>query len=92
MLAQIGSRYGFPLFGDKPALRLADRTFVAVQPCTPRREIVARAMARALESRYDPVLVVDARYRLVGLCTIQEILEESNSDAPARAAEFREAA
>lgn len=84
MLALIGSRYGFPLFGDKPILRLADRAFVAVRPGTPRDEVVARAMARPAESRYDPILLVDGRFRLVGQLTIREILEHADAGlAPA---------
>lgn len=77
LLLALGARFGFALCGDRPALMLADREFVAARPETTRREIATRAMAREEARRYDPVLLLDDDDRLLGKLTIRELLDEN---------------
>ncbi len=67
--------------GEPSALRLADTDPLLVQAGTTRAEIVSRAIAREADRRYDPILVVDEAWRLVGAITIEELLQESSASA-----------
>ncbi len=75
LLVTLGVRFGFALYGDRPALTVADLDFMSVAPGTNRDEVVALAMAREEARRYDPILFLDAGGHLLGKLTIQELLE-----------------
>jgi diguanylate cyclase (GGDEF)-like protein len=63
------------------ALEVADTRPLLVQPSTSRAEIVSRATAREADTRYDPVLVVDERWRLVEAIAIETLLQETSAAA-----------
>jgi hypothetical protein len=67
--------------GEGAALGLADIRPLLVQRSTSRAEIVARATARDADTRYDPVLVVDERWRLVEAIAIETLLQETSAAA-----------
>jgi 2-C-methyl-D-erythritol 4-phosphate cytidylyltransferase len=72
---------------DGPAFPLADPDPLLVRPGTARAEIVSQALARDVETRYDPILVVDEAWCLVEAITIEELLQESAlPDEPLRLA------
>jgi len=64
---------------DGNALRLADTDPLLVRTGTARAEIVSLALARELERRYDPILVVDGAWRLIEAITIEELLQDSSA-------------
>jgi diguanylate cyclase (GGDEF)-like protein len=76
---------GAPL-GDQSALRLADTEPLLVRPGTDRAQIVAQAMARESDTRYDPILVVDESWRLLEAITIEALLRESSAAVQEREA------
>jgi diguanylate cyclase (GGDEF)-like protein len=63
------------------ALQVADTHPLLVQPSTSRAEIVSRATTREADTRYDPVLVVDERWRLVEAIPIETLLQETSAAA-----------
>jgi hypothetical protein len=76
LLAAMGQRFGFSLYGGRDVLAIADRHCLIVPDGLAHERLVMRAMGRDAAKRYDPVLVVDAQSRLVGHHTIQALLEE----------------
>lgn len=76
LLAAMGQRFGFALYGGRDVLALADRHCLIVPDGLPHERLVMRAMGRDAAKRYDPVLVVDAHTRLVDHHTIQGLLED----------------
>jgi diguanylate cyclase (GGDEF)-like protein len=76
LLAAMGQRFGFSLYGARDVLAIADRHCLIVPEGMPHERVVMRAMGRDAAKRYDPVLLVDAQNRLVGHQTIQALLEE----------------
>jgi diguanylate cyclase (GGDEF)-like protein len=86
LLVTLGVRFGFALYGDRPALAIADPDFMALTPGGSRDEVVARAMNRDESRRYDPILYVDEDGRLIGKQTIQELLEPATFDEPSATA------
>jgi diguanylate cyclase (GGDEF)-like protein len=63
------------------ALQVADIHPLLVQPSTSRAEIVSRATTREADTRYDPVLVVDERWRLVEAISLETLLQETSAAA-----------
>jgi diguanylate cyclase (GGDEF)-like protein len=76
MLAALGHRFGFSLYGTKSVMAIADRRCLLVGEGLAHARLVARAMGRDIATRYDPVLVVDELGRLVHHVTIQGLLEQ----------------
>jgi hypothetical protein len=75
LLAKLGHRFGFALFGQRSVLRVADRQCLALPRTTPWPEFATRAMARDSDTRHDPILLLDARGRFAGHLTIRDLLD-----------------
>jgi hypothetical protein len=75
LLARLGHRFGFALYGQRPLLSIADRQCLALSEATPWRELAARAMARPAETRHDAILLHDADGRFARHLTIRALLE-----------------
>jgi diguanylate cyclase (GGDEF)-like protein len=75
LLARLGHRFGFALFGQRSVLRVADRQCLALPQSTPWPEFATRAMARASDTRHDPIVLLDARGRFAGHLTIRDLLD-----------------
>jgi diguanylate cyclase (GGDEF)-like protein len=74
LLAALGHRFGYALWGDKPVMKIADTRCLRLAADTPTSEIARRSLARPLEHRHDPVLLVDERGRLTGQMTMGDML------------------
>jgi diguanylate cyclase (GGDEF)-like protein len=74
LLAALGHRFGYALWGDKPVMRIADLCCLRLPADTPIGEVARQSLARPLESRHDPVLLVDERGRLTGQVTMGDML------------------
>lgn len=79
LLARLGHRYGFALYGQRPLLSVADRQCLALSEATPWRELAARAMARPADTRHDPILLLDADGRFVRHLTIRALLASAGA-------------
>lgn len=77
LLLKLSARFGFSLYGERPAIQVADREFVFARADTPRPEIIARALARPRPSRFDPIVVLDERDEMRGYLTMESLLEEA---------------
>lgn len=84
LLARLGHRYGFALYGQRPLLSVADRQCLALSEATPWCELAARAMARPAETRHDPILLLDAGGRFARHLTIRALLTVASPVEPTR--------
>jgi len=85
LLARLGHRFGFALYGQRSVLRVADRQCLALPVTTPWSELASRAMARPSESRHDAILLLDDDGRFLRRLTIRDLLDAAGSPAPADA-------
>lgn len=74
LLAALGHRFGYALWGEKPVIRIADSHCLRLAADTPIGELARQSLARPLEHRHDPVLLIDARGRLTGQMTMGDML------------------
>lgn len=74
LLAALAHRFGYSLWGDRSALRIADPQCLRLPEDTPIGELARKSLARSLEHRHDPVLLVDAAGRLTGQVTMSDML------------------
>ncbi len=81
LLARLGHRFGFALYGQRSVLRVADRQCLALPATTPWSELVSRAMARPSESRHDAILLLDEDGRYVRRLTIRDLLDAAGPHA-----------
>lgn len=89
LLTVLGHRFGYALWGERPVLRIADRYCLRLPAGTPIEELARKSLARPLEHRHDPILLVDERGRLVGQVTMSDLLIASS---PGREPEARQLA
>jgi diguanylate cyclase len=75
LLARLGHRFGFALYGQRSVLVVADRQCLTLPEATPWPEIASRAMARPSDTRHDPILLHDPRGRFVRQLTIRDLLD-----------------
>lgn len=87
LLAALGHRFGYSLWGERPALRIADSQCLRLAEGTPIGELARKSLARSLEHRHDPVLLVDAQGRLTGQVTMSDMLFAGYVDRDQDAAE-----
>lgn len=89
LLLKLSARFGFSLYGGRPAIQIADRSFVSARRQTSREELVSRALSRPPESRFDPVVILDEQDRMDGYLTMESLLEEATlrTSAPAAVGE-----
>jgi diguanylate cyclase (GGDEF)-like protein len=85
LLARLGHRFGFALYGQRSVLRVADRHCLALPASTPWSELVSRAMARAPDSRHDAIVLVDGAGRYLRRLTIRDLLDAAGAQAEERA-------
>lgn len=81
LLAKLGHRFGFPLYGQRSILTVADRQCLLLAETTPWPELASRAMARTSESRHDPIVLLDAHGRFARHLTIRTLLQAAGSGA-----------
>lgn len=81
LLARLGHRFGFALYGQRSVLRVADRDCLALTASTPWSELVSRAMARPPESRHDAIVLVDGEGRFLRHLTIRDLLDAADGQA-----------
>ena len=74
LLTTLGHRFGHALWGDKPVLGIADRHCLCLPSQAPIGELARRSLARPLEHRHDPILLVDEHGRLTGQVTMGDML------------------
>ncbi len=74
LLTVLGHRFGYALWGERPVVRIADRYCLRLPAGTPIEELARKSLARPLEHRHDPILIVDERGRLVGQVTMSDML------------------
>jgi len=84
LLARLGHRFGFALYGQRSVLRVADRHCLALPASTPWSEIASRAMARPSESRHDAILLLDVDSRFLRHLTISDLLDAAGAQAAER--------
>lgn len=77
LLTVLGHRFGYALWGERPVARIADRCCLRLPAGTPMDELARKSLARPLEHRHDPILLVDERGRLVGQVTMSDMLMAS---------------
>lgn len=85
LLARLGHRFGFPLYGQRSVLRVADRQCLALPTTTPWSELASRAMARPPESRHDAIALLDAEGRFLRHLTIRDLLDAAETATAERA-------
>ncbi len=85
LLARLGHRFGFALYGQRPLLSVADRQCLALSEATPWRELAARAMARGQTTRHDPILLLAPDGRYARHLTIRALLTSAAADGDAAA-------
>jgi diguanylate cyclase (GGDEF)-like protein len=74
LLTMLGHRFGYALWGDKSIMQLADRNCLCLPTHTPIDEIARCSLARPLERRHDPVLLVDEAGLLTAQVTMGDML------------------
>ncbi len=74
LLTVLGHRFGYALWGERPVTRIADRYCLRLPAGTSMQELARKSLARPLEHRHDPILLVDERGRLVGQVTMSDML------------------
>ncbi|HYB23671.1 MAG TPA: EAL domain-containing protein, partial [Solirubrobacteraceae bacterium] len=74
LLTMLGHRFGYALWGDKSIMCIADRDFLCLPDDTPIDEVARRSLARPLDSRHDPVLLVNEDGMLTSQVTIGDML------------------
>lgn len=74
LLSALGHRFGYALWGDRPVALIADRNFLCLPNGTPVCELARKSLARPLEQRHDPILLIDVDGRLVAHVTISDLL------------------
>ncbi len=79
LLAKLGHRFGFPLYGQRSVLTVADRQCLRLAETTPWPELASRAMARSSESRHDPIVLLDVHGRFARHLTIRTLLQAAGS-------------
>lgn len=79
LLARLGHRFGFALYGQRSVLRVADRQCLALPDSTPWSELVSRAMARPPDSRHDAIVLVDDEDRYLRHLTIRDLLDAADA-------------
>lgn len=86
LLTVLGHRFGYALWGERPVARIADRYCLRLPAGTPIDELARKSLARPLEHRHDPILLVDERGRLVGQVTMSDMLMATSpgQEAPRR--------
>jgi diguanylate cyclase (GGDEF)-like protein len=83
LLTVLGHRFGYALWGEKPVVRIADRYCLRLPEGTPLDELARKSLARPLEHRHDPILLLDTRGRLVGQVTMSDLLMASDPGSEA---------
>ncbi len=78
LLTVLGHRFGYALWGERPVTRIADRYCLRLPAGTPMEELARKSLARPLERRHDPILLIDERGRLVGQVTVSDMLMASS--------------
>jgi EAL domain-containing protein (putative c-di-GMP-specific phosphodiesterase class I)/CBS domain-containing protein len=78
LLTVLGHRFGYALWGERPVTRIADRYCLRLPAGTPMEELARKSLARPLEHRHDPILLIDERGRLVGQVTMSDMLMASS--------------
>jgi diguanylate cyclase (GGDEF)-like protein len=84
LLARLGHRFGFALYGQRSVLRVADRQCLALPASTPWSELASRAMARPSESRHDAIVLLDDESRYLRHLTIHDLLDAAEPQADER--------
>jgi diguanylate cyclase (GGDEF)-like protein len=74
LLTMLGHRFGYALWGDKSIMQLADRDCLCLPAHTPIDEIARCSLARPLDRRHDPVLLVDEAGLLTAQVTMGDML------------------
>jgi diguanylate cyclase (GGDEF)-like protein len=74
LLTMLGHRFGYALWGDKSIMQLADRDCLCLPAQTPIDEIARCSLARPLDRRHDPVLLVDQEGLLTAQVTMGDML------------------
>jgi len=85
LLARLGHRFGFALYGQRSVLRVADRHCLALPASTPWAELVSRAMARPPDSRHDAIALLDGDGRYLRHLTIRDLLDAAGAREAERA-------
>jgi diguanylate cyclase (GGDEF)-like protein len=74
LLTMLGHRFGYALWGDKSIMQLADRDCLCLPTHTPIDEIARCSLARPLDRRHDPVLLVNEAGLLTAQVTMGDML------------------
>lgn len=74
LLTMLGHRFGYALWGDKSIMRIADRDCLCLPADTPVEELARRSLARPLDRRHDPVLLLRRDGVLSGQVTMGDML------------------
>lgn len=74
LLSALGHRFGYALWGDRSVALVADRNFLCLPRGTSMSELARKSLARPLEQRHDPILLVDETGRLSAQVTISDLL------------------
>jgi diguanylate cyclase (GGDEF)-like protein len=74
LLTMLGHRFGYALWGDKSIMQLADRDCLCLPADTPIDQIARCSLARPLDRRHDPVLLVDEQGLLIAHVTMGDML------------------
>ncbi len=74
LLTMLGLRFGYALWGDKSIMQLADRDCLCLPAHTPIDEIARCSLARPLDRRHDPVLLVNDAGLLAAQVTMGDML------------------
>ena len=85
LLARLGHRFGFALYGQRSVLRVGDRDCLALPATTPWSELATRAMARPPESRHDAIVLLDDDDRYLRPVTIRDLLDTADARNAERA-------
>jgi diguanylate cyclase (GGDEF)-like protein len=74
LLTMLGHRFGYALWGDKSVMNIADTDCLALPADTPTDELTRRSLARPLDRRHDPVLLINDDKLLAGQVTMSDLL------------------
>lgn len=83
LLTVLGHRFGHALWGEKPVARIADPNCLRLRADTSLDELARLSLARPVERRHDPVLLVDEHGRLAGQATMSDLLLGASPDSGA---------
>lgn len=74
LLTVLGHRFGYALWGERPVMKIADSDCLRLPIDTPVDQLARLSLARPVERRHDPLLLIDADGRLAGQVTMSDLL------------------